>query len=81
MMQRQDNKWEKIHKAVEAGMMSNEWQDDERREAQCYAQKLIANSQVRIQNDLVEFSRLCRYLSDTRLFFDTYPPLEMNDAA
>jgi hypothetical protein len=32
-----------------------------------------------VTDELARFSRLCKYLSDTRLFFDRYPIVEARD--
>ena len=65
--------WERLHQEVEALIISSQWTEPERQEAQLYAQMLLADSQRRVSDELQYFSRLCRYLSDTRLFFDRYP--------
>jgi hypothetical protein len=72
-------RWEKVHGEVEALTTTSRWDADEREEAQLYAQMLIADSQRRVTGELARFSRLCKYLSDTRLFFDRYPIVEARD--
>jgi hypothetical protein len=72
--------WDRLHQEVESLTISSRWTADERQEAQLYAQMLIADAQRRVSDDLAQFSRLCKYLSDTRLFFDRYPPEESRDA-